>query len=340
MTDAAFDIHPLPDTTFGAVIEYHGAGDAAAVAAAVEADPAPLLETFHAVDGLLLIRGMDRINDEPDLLVRLSRPFGTEVEDYHQTLMPTNMIHPEVPEILIVSNVAPVNMQPPERPDPPRTPDGRLPVQFPHRRGWHTDQSYRRPPPDLSLFYAAEPAPPGQGQTLYASGVAAYAALSPAMKERLEGVDGLHVIPRVGRSEKAVRAGETPQPLAPHQRPQPQPLVRVHPVTGRPALYLCEGGQMDWVEGPIVGMQPGPDGDGAELLYEIMAHLTQPEFTYAHEWRRGDLVIYDNRSTLHSATWFDAAHHDRVMWRTTVHGNPGPEYAGEHKSWIPLSEAS
>ena len=90
---------------------------------------------------------------------------------------------------------------------------------------------------------------------------------------------------------------------------------------------------MGWVDGPFVGMEHGPDGEGADLLYKLMTHL-KPEFVYVHDWDKGDLVIYDNRSLIHAATWFDAAQHQRLMWRTTVSGNPGPEYADEAKSWI------
>jgi taurine dioxygenase len=207
-------------------------------------------------------------------------------------------------------------------------------VQYPHRRGWHTDQSYRRPPPDISLFYAVVPVPKGEGQTMFANGIAAYAALSPAQKARIAGVMGLHVQPGSGRSRDAVRAGETPRPLAPHERSQAQPLVRLHPVSDKPALYMCEYGQMDWLDGPIVGMEPGPDGAGGRLLDELMAHMTQRQFVYVHEWEPGDLVIWDNRCLVHAATWFDADAHERVMWRTTVHGNPGALYAGERKSWL------
>ena len=110
--------------------------------------------------------------------------FGSEVEDYGHNLTPLNMVHPEVPEIFIVANRPPVSRAVPRRPDPPFNPDGSLPVQFPHRRGWHTDQSYRRPPPDVSLFLAVQPVPRGQGQTLFADGTAAYAALPPALKAR------------------------------------------------------------------------------------------------------------------------------------------------------------
>ena len=98
---------------------------------------------------------------------------------------------------------------------------------------------------------------------------------------------------------------------------------------------MFEAGQMDWVSGPLAGMEPGPDGEGAALLYELMTHITEPRFTYTHDWDRGDLVIYDNRSLLHAPSWYEADKHIRIMWRTTVMGNPGPEYAGEERSWIP-----
>jgi len=169
---------------------------------------------------------------------------------------------------------------------------------------------------------------------MFANGAAAYEALSPALKARVDGLMGLHVQPGSGRSRDAVRAGETPRPLAPHERSQAQPVVRIHPVTGKPALYLCEHGQMDWVDGPLVGLETGPDGEGAKLLDELMSHMTRREFVYIHEWDTGDLVIWDNRCLVHAATWFDAATLERVMWRTTVHGNPGALYAGERKSWL------
>lgn len=329
-----FRIHPLPGISFGGIVEFPGNADTEAAIAAAEATPTALLKAFYDAHGLLVLKNMEAISGHPELLVRLSRLFGPEVEDYRQTVTSRNNIHPDVPEILVVSNVPPATPRVPERPDPPLTADGQLPVQFPHRRGWHTDQSYRRPPPDISLFYAETPVPKSQGQTLYADGIGAYAALPPAMKERIANLEGIHAQPGRGRSEQAARAGKAPDPLTPREAPQRQPVVRIHPVTGEPALYLCESGQMDWVDGPFVGMQPGPDGDGARLLYELMSHYTSPRFAYAHDWDRGDLVIYDNRSTIHSATWFDADTHRRRMWRTTVHGNPGAQFAGERKSWL------
>lgn len=325
---------PLFGARFGGLLSREADPDIWTFIAAAEARPPALPNALAESGGLLLLQGMQAMVEEPGLLLRLSRLFGTEVENYRENLTPLNMVHPDVPEIFIVSNVPPVGRKPPPRPYPPLTEDGQLPTRYPHRRGWHTDQSYRRPPPDISLFLAVSPIRKDQGQTLFADGAAAYDALSADLKACIDGLEGIHVQPGTGRSREAVLANETPRDLKPHQRPQRQPLVRIYPVTGRRALYLCEHGQMDWLEGPIAGMQPGPDGDGAALLMTLMSHLTQPAFIYVHEWSIGDLIIWDNRCLAHSATWFDADHEDRVMWRTTVGGNPGAAYAGEKKSWI------
>lgn len=322
-----FDLRPLPDASFGALVRLANPKDAIAAVAELEARPGALPIALYRAGGLLVVPELPGIADQPELLVRLSQLFGPKVENYRHIGESPTAVHERVPEILLISNMAPCNRQPPPPPDPPLTEDGSLPTQFPHRRGWHTDQSFRRPPPDISLFYAVIAAQKGQGQTLYANGAAAYASLSSSLKSRLEGLVGIHVVPGSGRSEKAVKAGEPVQPLNLHEQQQRHPVVRFHPVTGEPALYLCEAGQMDWLDGPFVGMQPGPSGDAADLLYEVMTHYTKPEFTYTHNWNRGDLVIYDNRSLIHAATWFDSSKYDRLMWRTTVTGNPGDSYA-------------
>jgi taurine dioxygenase len=318
---------PLPGAAFGATVRL---GDG---------EPRELPAVLADAGGLLLIPGLQRITREPELLVRLSRLFGPEVEDYRYTLANPATVNVTVPEIFIVSNMPPVSKAPPKRPEPPLTADGKLPVQYPQRRGWHTDQSYRRPPPDISLFYAVTPVARDRGQTLFASGTLAYEALPAALKAKVDKLEGIHAQPGTGRSREAVLAGQAPKPTAAHERPQRQPVVRVHPVTGKRALYLCESGQMDWVDGPFVGIQPGPHGDGAALLDELMSHLTRPEFVYVHEWTEGDLLVWDNRCLVHAATWFDGEKEDRLMWRTTVRGNPGAIYEGEKRSWVPDKEA-
>lgn len=338
VTDPIYELSPLPGASFGARLSVPGAASAGEVTARLEASPAALLDGLSEANGLLVLSGMHGISEQPGLLVKLSHLCGSHVENYRETLTTPNLIHPEVPEVLVLSNRPPSSRQPPARPDPPLTVGGELPVQFPHRRGWHTDQSFRRPPPDISLFYAVLPCQKGQGHTLFADGTGAYEALSPALKAKVDELEGLHALLATGRSEEAVRNGVEPKPLLPHQASQRQPVARVHPQTGKRALFLCEAGQMDWLDGPFVGMEPGPHGDGAALLYELMSHLTEPRFVYAHDWDEGDLVIYDNRCLVHAATWYDAQSHDRVMWRTTVSGNPGALYDGEAPSWIPTEE--
>lgn len=328
---ADFEIaSPFPGAAFGATLRL--------AQPLAQKMPDGLSDALAEAGGLLLIPNLGEIVGKPDLLVELSRLFGPEVEDYRYTLTSATSVHTEVPEIFLVSNMAPVNRPPPRRPDPPLTSDGRLPVQYPHRKGWHTDQSYRRPPPDISLFYAVTPVARDRGQTLFANGTLAYAALPADLKTKVDGLEGLHAQPGTGRSRDAVLSGRQPPEQPPHARSQRQPVVRTHPVTGRPALYLCESGQMDWHEGPFVGLQPGPHGEGAALLDELMTHLTRPEFVYVHEWTVGDVLVWDNRCLVHTATWYDADKEQRMMWRTTVRGNPGALYAGEERSWMPRKE--
>lgn len=329
------EVQPLPEARFGGLVQFRDADEVYTTVSALEADARPLLNAFYESHGLLVLKGMLAIIDDPMLLLRLSRLFGPEVENYRETLTPESLIHETVDEIFVLASMPPSDRKPPDRPDPPVDDSGRIPVQFPHRKGWHTDQSFRRPPPDVSLFYSVVATPNGQGQTLYADGISACQELSPELRQRCEGLEGWHVYPWAGRSEREVRAGVTPQELLAHQQPQRQPVIRTHPVTGEPAMYLCEDAQMDWVVGPFVDMATGPDSEGGKLLYELMSHMTERRFTYTHEWDSGDLVIHDNRSTIHSATWFDSDKHQRHMWRTTVRGNAGEEYAGEKRSWIP-----
>jgi len=329
-----FAFSPITGANFGHQIHTDKRLSCRSLIRQLEQDPEVLLRLLCDANGLLLLSGMEEITHEPELLVRLSRLCGPGVENYRETLTRANLIHPRIDEILVLGNRPPSSRKSPPPPDPPLTADQKLPIQFPHRRGWHTDQSFRRPPPDISLFYCVTACQRGQGQTLFADGIGAYAALTTDVKEKLAGLDGLHALLGTGRSETARRRGEPVQSLLPHQQSQRQPIVREHPVTGRKALYLCEDEQMDWLDGPIAGMQPGPGGDGGRLVYELMTHFTGSAFTYAHDWTDGDLIIYDNRCLIHSATWYDDTAHDRLMWRTTVSGNPGAEYAGENPSWI------
>ncbi len=239
----------FPGASFGATLRLDG--DAAKIVAAAEAEPEALPAALADAKGLLLIQGMNGISDDPDLLIRLSRVFGPEVEDYRSNLTDLKAVHVSVPEILLVSNMAPVSKAPPKRPDPPLAADGLIPTQYPHRKGWHTDQSYRRPPPDISLFYAVTPAEKETGQTLFANGILAYAALPPGLKAKVDTLVGLHAQPGSGRSRDAALAGRTPRTFAVHERSQPQPVVRTHPVTGEKSSLSLRMGSDGLVRGPV-----------------------------------------------------------------------------------------
>ena len=181
-----FTVDPLTSASFGRRISLAETSSLDSAVCALESSPALLVQALYDAGGLLYLSGLNEISTEPGLLSRLSQFFGPEVENYKQTLTEQKKIHPEFPEILQITNMSPSFQVPPARPDPPLTPAGRLPVKFPHRRGWHTDQSFRRPPPDISLFYAVIPSPPGQGQTLYADAAGAYDALSADLKATVE----------------------------------------------------------------------------------------------------------------------------------------------------------
>lgn len=330
--DHGYRFTPMASAGFGGVLEFESK-DLDSVLDSFERHSQAILARFYAARGLMVVKGMQALRQRPRALVEISRFFGPEVEDYRQTLTSPRFFHDTVDEILVLSNAAPCRHAPPSR--LAGTAANGLPVGFPHQVNWHTDQSYRRPPPDITLLLALEIPPPDQGQTLFADCGAAFAALDPARQAMLEGLQGLHAPSWVGRSRAAVENGETPLRLLPHQRPQRQPLVRRHPLSGEKSLYICEEKQMDFVDGPIVGLETGPAGAGAELLRELLTHATRTEFVYVHEWQAGDLLIADNRNLLHCATWYDADAYTRLMWRTTVMGNPGEEYAGEAKTWIP-----
>jgi len=323
---------PLPGAAFGATVRLSRPLS--------EEMPGGLPRALADAGGLLLLPGRNEITKDPRLLVTMSYLLGPEVEDYRTLLTRTSMAHETVPEIFMVTNMVPNSRPPPLAPEPPLTADGKFPVQYPHRKGWHTDQSYRRPPPDISLFYAVSPVAKERGQTIFASGTLAYEALPADLKARVDDLQGLHCQPGTGRGRTDAEAGKTPPAILPHQRSQPQPVVRTHPVTGKKALYLCERSQMDWFDGPFVGLEPGPYGEGAKLLDALMTHYTRPEFIYVHEWTQGDVLVWDNRCLVHTATWYDADKEQRMMWRTTVRGNPGALYAGEKRSWIPEEVAA
>jgi alpha-ketoglutarate-dependent 2,4-dichlorophenoxyacetate dioxygenase len=171
-------------------------------------------------------------------------------------------------------------------------------------RLWHTDSSFKAVPAKYSLL-SARAIPPAGGETQYADLRAAYDALPDAMKAQLEGLVAEHSIiysrSTIGFTDFSdeERAGLPPVP---------QVLVRTHPGSGRRTLYLASHAMA------IRGM---PLPEARLLLRDLMEHATQPQFVYTHRWRPGDLVMWDNRCTMHRARPYDQTR-PRDMHRTTV----------------------
>ena len=327
-------LHPLPGVNFGILL------DASSISveklfSLFQNKTESLLDLFYEHDGLMVVRGLTGLRDKPSLLVQLSSLFGPEVENYRSTVTTSQFFHETEAEIIVLSNLPPCNFEPPPKPVSQNHKENYFPVSYPDRVGWHTDSSYRRPPPDISLLYGVKCPPKHQAQTLYANGIAAYESLDTQLKQQIANLKGVHTLRKLGRSGPEVKAGAQIKPLLTHQLPQEQPIVRRHPITGKLSLYLCDEGQMDFLSGPIAGMPPGHAREGHTLLCTLLRHLTQASNVYVHEWQEGDLVIHDNRTMPHTPTWYNSAQYSRIMWRTTAMGNPGEEYDGEEKSWIP-----
>ncbi len=176
-------------------------------------------------------------------------------------------------------------------------------------RLWHTDASYMPVPVVLGMLHAVAVPPAsalGGGETEFADMRAAYDALPEAMKAAIDPLVAEHDIfwsrGQIGFSE-----------FAPGERekypPSRQRLVRRHPGSGRKTVYLSAHASH------IVGW---PVADGRILLYDLNLHATRPEFVYSHQWRVGDLVIWDNRSTMHRGRPHDESQPRDLRRATTL----------------------
>jgi alpha-ketoglutarate-dependent 2,4-dichlorophenoxyacetate dioxygenase len=163
-------------------------------------------------------------------------------------------------------------------------------------RLWHTDGSFRRIPAALSMLYAHRvpgSSPRGNGETEFADMRAAYDALSDQQKEDIADLAALHDI---AWSRGQLGFGDLLFGERQVLPPVPQRVVRTHPGSKRKVLYVAAHAS------EIVGW---PVPEGRLLLRELIEHATQREFVYRHEWRPGDLVIWDNRATMHRGRHFD-----------------------------------
>jgi taurine dioxygenase len=236
---------------------------------------------------LLLFRGQ-RL--EPGDQVTFARRFGSV------QVHVMNQYHADgYPEIYCLSNLGP---------------DGRPSGKHPDRGTvhWHTDGSWARRTGQATLLYAVE-VPAAGGETRFASMYDAYDALDEDMKQRLAPLRAVHNLD----FSRTRRHGE--DPMSEEQKkarpPVDHPIVRTHPETGRKCIFL---GDHAWY------VQDMPFEEGRQLIEDLNARVIDPERVYTHRWRRGDLVVWDNRCVLHKAELYDVANAARVMRRCTVVG--------------------
>jgi len=175
---------------------------------------------------------------------------------------------------------------------------------------WHSDSSYKKVPSRGALLYA-EVVPPAGGETEYASTKAGYAALPDERKQALEGLIAEHSLLYSRNKLVTWKMDEKFQTEVP---PVPQRLVREIPETGEKTLYLGAHASH------IIGW---PVEQGRALLEELLKWTTQPQFVYRHTWKAKDLVLWDNRCSVHRGRPWDAANYRRIMRRTTLIGD-GP----------------
>ena len=170
---------------------------------------------------------------------------------------------------------------------------------------WHTDSSFKKEAATWSMLHA-KAIPPAGGDTEFADTRAAYDALPDATKTRLEGLIAEHSLWHSRAKLGGYMPTEEERKLLPSARHR---LVRRHPGSGRNALYIAAHASH------ITGM---PVEEGQALLCELMELATQPQFVYRHKWHVGDLVIWDNRCTMHRATPYESTDHVRDLHRTTI----------------------
>ena len=241
-------------------------------------------------NGILLLRGQNCRREDH---IEFSRRFGEL--DKHDAL-PRDR-NPDFHEILMVTNARNADGSPGE---------GRY-----TGRQWHSDMSFTSHPSMGSLLRAVT-IPDVGGDTQFANMYAAYDALSDGMKKLIADLHGIHMsgTRKVDDAKLGAKRVNEQVRISP---PIAQPVVRVHPETGRKALYLGE---------KVKRFDGMTEEESRPLIEYINRHATKPEFVYRHQWRPGDILIWDNRCTMHQALGDFDESQLRHMERTTVMGTP------------------
>jgi taurine dioxygenase len=247
--------------------------------------------------GLVVLRGQDLSLDQQVAVTRRLHPLRPAAKK-------VNVYAPAGrPEVQVISNVVE---------------DGRRTGFSDAGRWWHSDQSWTSNPElFIGLFAVRVPRRDGTplGDTCWLSATAAYDALPPATRARLAGLRAVHSYTLM--IERLTELGLlTRPPMTAEQAREvvdvEQPVVRVHPITGRPILYVNESFTRH-----VTGLAADESRD---LLDGLFAHLARPDFAYRHTWQEGDFVLWDNSATQHLAV-FDYGDLPRRLHRC---GTDGP----------------
>lgn len=241
-------------------------------------------------NGILLLRGQ-RCRREDH--IEFSRRFG-ELDNHDALPRDRNK---DYHEILMVTNAQNHDGSPGE---------GRY-----TGRQWHSDMSFTSHPSLGSLLRAVK-IPDVGGDTQFANMYAAYEALSDGMKKLIADLHGIHMsgTRKVDDSNLGAKRVSEQVRISP---PIAQPVVRVHPETGRKALYLGE---------KVKRFDGMTEEESKPLIDYLNRHATKPEFVYRHQWRQDDILVWDNRCTMHQALGDFDETQLRHMERTTVMGTP------------------
>ena len=181
---------------------------------------------------------------------------------------------------------------------------------------WHTDSSFKPIPSYCSMLSGRE-VPPRGGDTQFASCRAAYKAMPERERRQLDGLVAEH---DYGYSRSLVKGYKAPKETLAEVPPVQHAVVRTNPANGRKNFYT--GSHASYIIG-------WPVEKGRNLLRDLVAKASQPEFVYIHQWQPLDFVIWDNRCVLHRATTYEANRFRRIMHRTTVAGiGPTVDEAG------------
>ena len=238
--------------------------------------------------GAILLRRQEM---SPETLIHFMSRFG-EPEGHTQK----QFTLPGYPPIYILSNK--------------KLPDGTPIGAHNDGVGWHTDYSYKEVPVMCTMLYAVE-VPPEGSDTLLADQCAAYDALPEERKRQLDPLVLHHSYQYFMATREYGRMELSPQLKA--ENPDVyHPLIRVHPANGRRALWASTGTVKE-----IVGM---PNPEGLKLIDDLVDFITQDRFVYRHKWQVGDVLVWDNRCTLHTGTLYDDTKYDRLMHRLWAKG--------------------